>query len=58
MARYDDLKTFVAGLEKDFQQFYEKNNKAAGTRVRKSMQDLKNMAQEIRTEVQEQKNAG
>lgn len=57
MARYDDLKSFVAGLEKDFQQFYDKNNKAAGTRVRKGMQDLKNLAQEIRSEVQEKKNA-
>lgn len=57
MARFDDLKNFVHDLEKDFQQFYEKNNKAAGTRVRKAMQDLKNMAQEIRTEVQDKKNA-
>ena len=56
MARYDDLKSYVAGLEKDFQQFYDKGNKAAGTRVRKAMQDLKNMAQEIRSEVQDKKN--
>ncbi len=56
MARYDDLKNFVEGLEKDFSQFYEKNNKAAGTRVRKAMQDLKTMAQDIRSEVQEKKN--
>ncbi len=57
MARFEDLKSFVAGLEKDFQQFYDKGNKAAGTRVRKAMQDLKNMAQEIRSEVQDKKNA-
>ncbi|NQV74798.1 MAG: histone H1, partial [Bacteroidetes bacterium] len=29
---------------------------AAGTRVRKGMQDLKNLAQAIRLEVQEKKN--
>ena len=32
-------------------------NKAAGTRVRKSMQNIKNLAQEVRKEVQEQKNS-
>lgn len=36
--------------------FYEKDNKAAGTRVRKTMQDLKVLAQDIRTEVQNKKN--
>lgn len=43
-------------LESDFGKFYEKNNKAAGTRVRKGMQDLKNLSQEIRKEVQDLKN--
>jgi hypothetical protein len=54
--RFNQLKDFVNGLERDFQQFYEKSNKAAGTRVRKGMQELKKMAQDIRTEVQERKN--
>ena len=40
--------------EGDFAKFYDKGNKAAGTRVRKTMQDLKNIAQDIRKEVQEQ----
>lgn len=43
-------------LEADFEKFYDKNNSAAGTRVRKGMQELKNMAQTIRTEVQNAKN--
>lgn len=43
-------------LEGDFQKFYDKENQAAGTRVRKGMQELKNLAQEIRIEVQEKKN--
>lgn len=58
MSKYQELSSFVAGLEKDFSAFYDKGNKAAGTRVRKAMQDLKTMAQTIRTEVQDQKNAG
>ena len=57
MARFDDLKEFVHDMERDFSQFYEKGNKAAGTRVRKGMQDLKKMAQDIRVEVQEKKNS-
>ncbi len=43
-------------LEGDFEKFYDKENQAAGTRVRKGMQELKNLAQEIRIEVQETKN--
>jgi hypothetical protein len=55
MARYDDLKEFVESMERDFSQFYDKGNKAAGTRVRKGMQDLKKMAQDIRVEIQDKK---
>ncbi len=55
MARYDKLKEFVESMERDFTQFYDKGNKAAGTRVRKGMQDLKKMAQDIRVEVQDKK---
>ncbi|HET6569152.1 MAG TPA: histone H1 [Rhodothermales bacterium] len=55
MSRYTELKGFVDGLERDFQQFFEKGNKAAGTRVRKAMQELKQKAQDIRVEVQEKK---
>jgi hypothetical protein len=57
MSRFADLKSFVEGLEDDFTKFYDKGNKAAGTRVRKAMQDLKGMAQDIRVEVQGKKNA-
>jgi len=56
MARFDDLKALVDGLEADFSKFYDKGNKAAGTRVRKGMQDLKTLAQDIRVEVQSKKN--
>jgi hypothetical protein len=58
MSRFSELKDLVLGLEGDFEKFYDKANQAAGTRVRKGMQDLKNLAQDIRTEVQEKKNAG
>ncbi|MGA0559077.1 histone H1 [Larkinella sp. VNQ87] len=57
MARFDEIKNLVMSLEGDFEKFYEKGNQAAGTRVRKGMQDLKTLAQNIRAEVQDQKNA-
>jgi hypothetical protein len=58
MKRFDELRDLVMSLEGDFQKFYDKGNQAAGTRVRKGMQDLKNLAQEIRVEVQDIKNKG
>ena len=56
--RFDELKQLVLSLEDDFSKFYEKGNKAAGTRVRKGMQDLKELGQHIRVEVQNSKNEG
>jgi hypothetical protein len=56
MKRFEELKNLVLSLESDFVKFYDKENSAAGTRVRKGMQELKNLAQEIRIEVQENKN--
>jgi len=58
MEKYNEIKDLVLSLESDFQKFYEKKNLAAGTRVRKGMQDLKNLAQTTRLEVQEMKNKG
>ena len=58
MKRFDELRDLVMSLEGDFQKFYDKQNQAAGTRVRKGMQDLKNLSQTIRVEVQDIKNKG
>ena len=38
--------------------FSEKGNKAAGTRARKALMDLKKLATERRKEIQAQKNSG
>ena len=56
MGRFDEVKNLVDSLESDFEKFYEKGNNAAGTRVRKGMQQLKTKAQDIRVEVQSKKN--
>jgi hypothetical protein len=57
MEKFSKVKELIASLEGDADKFYNKGNSAAGTRIRKGMQDLKNMAQAIRLEVQESKNA-
>ena len=56
MNRFAEVRDLVMSLEGDFSKFYDKSNKAAGTRVRKGMQEMKNLAQEIRMEVQNMKN--
>lgn len=57
MNKFSEIKNLVMSLEGDFEKFYDKGNQAAGTRVRKGMQDLKTLAQNIRAEVQDMKNA-
>ena len=56
MEKFEQLKNLVLVSTEDFQKFYDKGNKAAGTRARKAMQDVKVLAQEIRKEIQEAKN--
>jgi len=56
MSKYDDLKAKIDEIEEDVQKFYDKGNNAAGTRIRKAMQEVKALAQDIRKEVQERKN--
>ncbi len=56
MNPYHTVEKLVLSLKEEFEKFYDQKNKSAGTRVRKGMQELKNLAQEIRTEVQNIKN--
>lgn len=53
--RFQQLKDLVDSFEQDFAKFFDKQNKAAGVRVRKHMQELRQLAQEIRNEVQTKK---
>jgi hypothetical protein len=57
MDKFTKMKNLLASVEVDANKFYNSGNSAAGTRVRKGMQDLKNLAQEIRNEVTEKKNS-
>ena len=53
---FDQLQGVINDCQGDVTKFVEGNN-SAGTRIRKAMQSVKSMAQGIRVEVQEQKNA-
>jgi hypothetical protein len=52
---FDELQNAINDCQSDVTKFVEGNN-SAGTRVRKAMQAVKSLAQNIRKEVQEQKN--
>ena len=52
---YDKLQDVINDCQTDVTKFVEGNN-SAGTRVRKAMQTVKSLAQEVRVEVQDQKN--
>ena len=53
---FDQLQDIINDCQTDVTKFIEGNN-SAGTRVRNAMQEVKKMAQAIRVEVQDQKNA-
>ena len=52
---FDELQNAINDCQADVTKFVEGNN-SAGTRVRKAMQAVKQLAQDVRVEVQEQKN--
>ena len=53
---FDEIQDAINDCQSDVTKFVEGNN-SAGTRVRKAMQTVKSLAQDIRVEVQDQKNA-
>ena len=53
---FDELQDTINDCQSDVTKFVEGNN-SAGTRIRKAMQTIKSLAQNIRIEVQDQKNA-
>ena len=55
MENYEKMMTLLELMKDDVVAFYEKGNKAAGTRVRTSCQELKKLTQDLRIHVQETK---
>lgn len=42
-------------LKEDFEKFFIRGNKIAGTRLRRVMQEIKKVSQDVRTDVQQYK---
>jgi hypothetical protein len=55
--KLEELIALLEEVKTDYHKFYEKGNSAAGTRVRKTMQEVKTAAQDIRIDVQNTKNS-
>lgn len=55
MDKIKQLKDLLLSIEEDAAKFYEKENNAAGTRLRNSLQEVKHIAQDLRNDVQETK---
>jgi len=53
MEKYNELLNLVEQVKNDAEKFFNKGNKAAGTRLRKSMQEIKRLAQGVRLQVSE-----
>ncbi len=56
MEKFEQIKALIEQTQGDVEKFSAKGNSTTGTRVRKAMQELKNLAQELRVEIQEAKN--
>jgi hypothetical protein len=53
MDKFSKLQEIIDAMKSDTEKFYTKEQNAAGTRLRKSLNDLKKAASEIRKEIQE-----
>ena len=56
MKIFNQIKDLIASVEQDADKFYNSGNSAAGTRVRKCMEGIKNLASQARKQMSEIKN--
>jgi hypothetical protein len=54
--RFQDFSKLIEAAEGDFEKFYDKGVNAAGTRVRKHLQELAKLCKEVRNDVTAVKN--
>ena len=57
MKNVNRIQEVLNNVQTDVEKFGN-GNKAAGTRIRKAMQEIKTLAQDVRTQVQTIKNSG
>lgn len=49
--RVTEFETLLESFKENYLKFMEKGNDTAGTRARKSLQDIRNLAKEVRDEI-------
>lgn len=57
MTNFEKLQSAFGDLETEYSKFKEKGNKAAGTRARKALNEIKKLSSEMRKEIQAAKNS-
>lgn len=55
MEKLNQLHEILESMKTDIEKFYEKGQNAAGTRLRKSLNDLRKKAAEIRKDIQDER---
>ncbi|MEO6694127.1 MAG: histone H1 [Ignavibacteria bacterium] len=55
MEKFGSLQEILDGMKTDIEKFYEKSQNAAGTRLRKSLNDLRKKSAEIRKDIQDER---
>lgn len=53
MEKFAKLQEIIDGMKVDIEKFYQKEQNAAGTRLRKELNNLRRLAAEIRKEIQD-----
>ncbi len=56
MENFEKIQEVLSEAQEDVRKFLN-GNKTAGTRLRKAMQEIKSLAQNVRADVQEMKNS-
>lgn len=51
MELYEELKNLIQEMESDVRKTYNKRNKSASIRIRKQLQEVKKLAQDIRVDI-------
>lgn len=51
MEKLNELENLLKMLREDYEKFIDKGNKTAGTRARKTLQEIRNLAKETRDEI-------
>jgi vacuolar-type H+-ATPase subunit H len=51
MEKVREFETLIESFKEDYEKFVEKGNKTAGTRARKTLQEIRNLAKDTRDEI-------